>query len=210
MGVRILPVDPANPAPAVIDEAIGILNAGGLLVAPTETRYGLLARADSQMPVERLIHAKRRSPAKPVSIFVAATNRIQSAGRLSPVARRLAERFLPGPLTLVLPAVGQWHPVIVPEHAIGVRVSSSPLVAGIMSRVAYPVTATSANISGDEENERIEQIVDSFGSDVDLYLDGGPLTGLPSTVVDCTVDPPRVLREGAIDPEAIERTARGK
>ena len=78
-----------------------------------------------------------------------------------------------------------------------------------MERVDYPVTATSANISGDEENETIEQIFDAFGEDVDLYLDGGPLTGLPSTVVDCSQEPPTVLREGAIDPSEIERVAQG-
>lgn len=209
MGARIVSVDQGNPSQAVIGEAVDILNAGGLLVAPTETRYGLLARADDRMPVDRLVHAKRRSAAKPVSVFVAAVDRISTCGRLNPTATRLAEWFLPGPLTLVLPAVGTWNPVIAPENKIGIRVSSSPLVAGIMSRVDFPVTATSANISGDEENERIDQIVESFGKDVDLYLDGGPLTGLPSTVVDCTVDPPRVLREGAIDPQTIERAARG-
>ena len=210
MGVRILPVDPGDQMSDAVSAAVDVLHAGGLLVAPTETRYGLLARADDRMPVERLVHAKRRSPAKPVSVFVAAAGRIPIYGRMSPAAKRLAEIFLPGPLTLVLPAVGKWHPVIAPEHKIGIRVSSSPLVLGIMNRVDYLVTATSANISGDEENERIDQIVESFGEDVDLYLDGGPLTGLPSTVVDCSVDPPRILREGAIDPLAIERATRGE
>jgi tRNA A37 threonylcarbamoyladenosine synthetase subunit TsaC/SUA5/YrdC len=72
-----------------------------------------------------------------------------------------------------------------------------------MERVDYPVTATSANISGEEENETIEQIADTFGEEIDLYLDAGPLSEMPSTVVDCSSEQPVVLREGAIDPDDI-------
>lgn len=201
----IVTVNPHGPNPEVVRRVITVLESGGLVVAPTETRYGLLARADSRMPAERLAHAKRRAATRPVSVFVGSVELIMHFAVLDPVSLRLARIFLPGPLTLVLPAIGQWHQMIVPAGKIGIRVSSSPVIQGIMEQVDFPVTATSANISGDEENEEIDQIVEAFGSDVDMYIDGGRLDGPPSSVVDCTVKPPRILREGAIDPEAIEQ-----
>lgn len=205
---RVRKIDPERPAADRVSEAVRIIDASGLLVAPTETRYGLLTRADNKIPAERLAHAKRRAATKPVSVFVGSIAMIEHFGRLSVTSSRLARLFLPGPLTLVVPAIGTWHPMIVPHDRIGIRVSSSPVIQAIMENVGYPVTATSANISGDEENECIDQIVDAFRDDVDLYLDGGRLTGMPSTVVDCTTDPPRILREGAVDPEEIERAIR--
>ncbi|HOD67653.1 MAG TPA: L-threonylcarbamoyladenylate synthase [candidate division Zixibacteria bacterium] len=206
---RVEEIDPQAPARELINEAVTVLDGGGLVVAPTETRYGLLARADRKIPADRLARAKRRASEKPISIFVGTIEMITHYAELRPTALRLARIFLPGPLTLVLPAVGSWHPVIAPVGKIGVRVSASPVIQAIMERVEYPVTATSANISGDEENETVEQIVEIFGDEVDLYLDGGPLTGMPSTVIDCTIVPPAVLREGAIDPAEIDRVVRG-
>lgn len=207
--VRVEKIDPQEPSQAMIEQAVGVLDAAGLVVAPTETRYGLLARADKKMPAERLAHAKRRAANKPISVFVGTVEMIVHYAELNPTAQRLARFFLPGPLTLVLRAIGKWHPMIAPVGKIGVRVSSSPVIQALMERVDYPVTATSANISGDEENETVEQIVEAFGEDVDLYLDSGSLTGMPSTVIDCSQEPPVVLREGAIDPGEIERVVRG-
>jgi len=120
-------IDPQAPARELINEAVTVPDGGGLAVDPTETRYGLLARADRKIPADRLARAKRRASEKPISIFVGTIEMITHYAELRPTALRLARIFLPGPLTLVLPAVGSWHPVIAPVGKIGVRVSASPV-----------------------------------------------------------------------------------
>jgi tRNA threonylcarbamoyl adenosine modification protein (Sua5/YciO/YrdC/YwlC family) len=124
-------------------------------------------------------------------------------GRVNRVAAALAERFLPGPVTLVLRATCDWPPPLVVDGKIGLRCSSVPVVNEILARVGVPIAATSANISGRAERDRVQDIVDDFGDRVALYLDCGPLTGPASTVVDCSEDEPRVLREGAVASEEI-------
>ncbi len=200
---RTVTIDPENPDPAVIEEAVAVLEAGGLVVAPTETRYGLLARADKGLPAERLTEVKRRSETKPISVFVGSFEMIMHYARMNPTSQRLAQLFLPGPLTLVVPAIGTWHEMIVPQDKIGIRVSSSPVIQAIMERVDFPVTATSANISGEDEAETVSEIAEAFEDGVDLYLDSGRLAGMPSTVVECIDETPKILREGAIDPNEI-------
>jgi L-threonylcarbamoyladenylate synthase len=206
---RILRINAGLPEAEIVETIISVLDDGGLVVAPTETRYGLLARADKQIPAERLMDVKDRSTEKPIAVFVGSVQMIMHYGRLNPASQRLAGLFLPGPLTLVVPAIGHWHEMIVPKDRIGIRVSSSPVIQAIMERADYPVTATSANAAGDENNMRIDQISEALADRIDLYIEGGVLEGMPSTVVDCCEDAPRILREGAIEPDAIMSAVRG-
>ncbi len=201
--IRIEPIDPQEPSIEQINRVLELLEEGGVIVAPTETRYGLLARADKQIPAERLRRIKARSPEKPVAVFVGSVELIMHYARLNPAAQRLARFFLPGPLTLVVPAIGTWDKMIVPEEKIGIRVSSSPVIQALMERADFPLTATSANLSGADDNGRIEEIIAAFGDQVDLYLDGGPLVGATSTVVDCSDEEPLILRQGAIEADVI-------
>ncbi len=174
------------------------------MVAPTETRYGLLARADRQAPLERVYRVKKRSLNQATAILVRSREELAILGVLTPAARRLSTAFLPGPLTLVLTARQDWPPPRVVDGKIGLRLSSSPVIEGLLSRLDFPLTATSANISGQADPDGVEEIVSQFGDLVDLYLDAGPLTGLTSTVVDCSVDPAEILREGAVARKDIE------
>jgi tRNA threonylcarbamoyl adenosine modification protein (Sua5/YciO/YrdC/YwlC family) len=200
-----LKIDPVHPEDATLDEAAGILSRGGPVVAPTETRYGLLARADSQPLLERLYALKSRPLDQATAVMVGGSKEIETLGDLTPVARVLSERFLPGPLTLVLRARLDWPPPRVVDGKIGLRWSSSPVIDGLLRRLSCPLTATSANISGRPDPESVEEIMSQFGDRVDLYLDAGPLTGPTSTVVDCSGPKPRILRDGAIPRADIER-----
>jgi L-threonylcarbamoyladenylate synthase len=195
-----------TPDPAVLDQAAEALLNGELVVAPTETRYGLLVRADRQKYIEKLYGLKQRDLCQATALFVRDLAGAEKLGRITIAGEALYEKFLPGPLTLILKAVPDWPPPRVVDGKIGLRCSSAATVRGLMERLPMPLTATSANISGESDVESVEALAAVFGDRVGLYLDAGPLVGAVSTVVDCSVDPVRILREGAISRRQIELT----
>ena len=198
-------IDPVRPDETILEKTALVLRKGGLVVAPTETRYGLLIRADRQALLERLYQVKKRDLNQATAILVRSREELAILGVLTPSARLLSATFLPGPLTLVLSARQDWTPPRVVEGKIGLRWSSSPVIEGLLSRLDFPLTATSANISGLGEPTGVEEIESQFGNLVDMYLDAGPLTGLTSTVVDCSTEPVGILREGAVARKDIEK-----
>ena len=202
-------IDPEEPAQALIDQAVSVLEDGGLVVAPTETRYGLLTRADQTEPLKKMYRLKKRSTDLPTAVFIGSIELMMHYANLNPIAQRLARLFMPGPLTLVLPSLGTYPDVVVRDDRIGLRVSSSLVVQKIMQCVGFPVSATSANISGEDTAERIEEIAELFGVEIDLYLNGGSLAGQTSTVVDCCGPEPVVLRAGAISAADIDMAVKG-
>jgi L-threonylcarbamoyladenylate synthase len=205
MRIAALKIDGQSPDPAVLDQAAIALLRGEAVIAPTETRYGLLARADQQEVIEKLYDMKQRDIGQATAVFVRDLKELAKLGRLTASAERLAEHFLPGPLTLVLHAVPDWSPPRVVDGKIGLRWSSAATIQGLADRLRLPLTATSANISGKPDGESVEELAAAFGDRVVLYLDAGPLAGAVSTVVDCAADPVRILREGAISRTRIEQ-----
>ncbi len=201
-------VDVGAPDSEIISRAVDVLTADGLIVAPTETRYGLLARADKADVVEKVYRAKKRALSEPIAIFVGSLEMITHYAQLNPPAQFLASLFLPGPLTLVLSGLPQWCGPVARDGKVGIRISPAPVICEITERVGFPLTATSANISGAAEPSSIDEIFHALGSAIDLYLDGGVLDGALSTVVDCSGDNPRILRKGAIDEREIIRALR--
>ncbi|MCD6249048.1 MAG: threonylcarbamoyl-AMP synthase [candidate division Zixibacteria bacterium] len=201
----IVRIDPILPEKQTLEHAAAVLTAGGLVVAPTETRYGLLGRADRQDVLEKLYEVKQRSLDSPTALLIRDFDEVEQYARVNRAAIALAERFLPGPMTLVLSATCDWPPPRVVNGKIGLRWSSSPVVRALLDLVEVPVTATSANITGQPEHGCVQEIVDDFEDRVALYLDSGSLTGPVSTVIDCSEDQPRVLREGAVALEEITR-----
>lgn len=200
----ILKTDPAHPADETLDLAAARLSAGSLVVAPTETRYGLLARADRQDVLEKLYAVKKRNLTNPTALLVRDRYDAGRYGHLGRAASILAERFFPGPLTLVVRATEKWPAPRVVDGKIGLRCSSAPIIQGLLARLAGPVSATSANISGRMDPDGVEEIEADFGEAVSLYLDAGPLTGLTSTVIDCSGARAKWLRDGAIGRDEIE------
>lgn len=201
----VLKIDSTRPESSVVERAAASLTAGDLVVAPTETRYGLLARADRPEVLEKLYRVKQRALDSPTALLIRQFDEAENYGRVNRYIAALAERFLPGPVTLVLAATCDWPPPLVIDGKIGLRCSSARVINEILARVEAPITATSANISGQAERDRVQEIVDDFEDRVALYLDCGPLTGPASTVVDCSGDRPQVLREGAVTADEITR-----
>ena len=191
---------------AVLEEAAHCLQDGGLIAFPTDTLYGLAAVASQERAVERLFEAKERLRDRPLPILVASAADVNSvAVEVSPAARRLMEAFWPGGLTLVLRRHPGFHsPALAGGDTVAVRVPAHPVALELLRRVGEPLTGTSANLSGHPGPRTAGDVRRQLGDRVDIIVDGGSCPGgVESTVVDCTVDPPRVLRGGAVPAERI-------
>jgi len=197
---RVVHVDPAAPAAAALEQAAAVLAAGGLVAFPTETFYALGAAALRPAAARRVFEVKGRPEGRPLLVLVDSVAMAdQVAASISPRARELMARHWPGALTLVLPARPE-IPVEVTAGSgtIGVRLSAHPVAQALVSALGGPVTAPSANPTDQAPPTTAAAVVAYFG-DAALVLDGGPTPGgEPSTVLDVTVDPPRLIRAGAV------------
>jgi len=185
---------------ATVAAAAAVLAAGGIVVYPTETLYGLGVDALNPAALQRLVELKVRDAGKPIAVLIGDTNMLRQLVRdIPPQASVLMRRFWPGPLTLVLPALPSVSPVLTGDgDGIGVRLSSHPLATALVRAVGRPVTAPSANPAGMAPPTTIAAARAYFGLRVDYYLDGGRLPGEPaSTVVDMRGEM-TVIRAGVI------------
>jgi L-threonylcarbamoyladenylate synthase len=180
--------------------ALRALVRGRLVVYPTETLYGLGADALDDAALQRLVALKGREAGKPIAVLVSDERMLEMVvAEVSPLARRLMQRFWPGPLTLVLAARSSVSNLLTGgSGGIGVRVSSHPLAIALVRALGRPLTAPSANPAGRPGAVTIAAARAYFGDGVAAYLDAGQLAGEPaSTVVDMR-QRPRPLREGAV------------
>jgi L-threonylcarbamoyladenylate synthase len=180
----------------------------GIVVYPTETFYGLGACCLSKKAVKRIYRLKKRDLSKPLSVIISDLDLVEKiAVSIPPSFWILAQEFWPGPLTLVLKAAPQFpESLLGPGHSLGMRLPAIAWLRELVRQVASPITATSANISGEKEICEAEEIVKIFGKKVDLIVAGGKTQGiLPSTVIDLTSEKPKILREGAIPKEWLKR-----
>ncbi|MFQ5453684.1 MAG: L-threonylcarbamoyladenylate synthase [Candidatus Zixiibacteriota bacterium] len=196
--IRIEPINYYSPDKSVVLDAAKRLTKGELIIAPTETRYGLLVRADSIESLTQLYEIKKRQMSLPTAIFVNSLSEIADYGVMNQAATKFAKEFLPGPLTLVLKAVKDFDEPLVIDNKIGIRWSSAPFIEMLLKEIEFPITATSANLSGDKECESIEEICRIWKGKIGLYVDSGSLNKTTSTVIDLSLSAPKVLREGAI------------
>lgn len=202
MRTEVIAVDPQRPDPAVIARAAEVLRAGGLVAFPTETVYGLGARADSDEAVRGVFAAKGRPSFNPLIAHVATIEQARPlASSWPPVAELLAARFWPGPLSLVLPrsGLGVCDAATGGGPTVAVRVPSHPVARALLDAVDFPVAAPSANRYQQLSPTTAAHVLKGLDGRVDLILDGGPTPyGIESTVVDVTRDPPRLLRHGSL------------
>lgn len=185
-------------------EALKVLRAGGLVAFPTDTVYGLGALAFDQRAVESVYAAKGRSEDKAIPVLLGDANDLdQVAISLPPTARQLAERFWPGPLTLVVQKRPNLPDAVSLSNTVGVRVPDHP-VARALLRASGPMAVTSANLSGEPSPRTAEEVLKQLAGRVALIVDGGRTPGgVPSTVLDCTQTEPHILRAGPITLEQI-------
>ena len=185
--------------------AIDVLRGGGIVALPTDTVYGIAVCLDTAGGVERLFRAKERPEEKAVMVLVDGLDQVAGIVGLPPAAAVLS-RFWPGGLTLVLPLTARdaFPPALTAGLAtLGVRVPDHPTPRAL-ARVVGPLPTTSANVSGRPDSISAEDVAGALGGRIELVVDGGPSPGgTPSTVVDCSLDRPRILRAGAIPPVTL-------
>lgn len=202
MTVRCLPATAAS-----IQEAAGILRSGGLVAFPTETVYGLGADGLNPEAVARIYQAKGRPSSNPLILHVADIEEARYlASEWPPEAQALAERFWPGPLTLVLPAA-TYIPAIVRagNPTVALRCPAHPVALALVRATGRPLAAPSANRSQGISPSLAEHVVRSLGDRLDLVLDGGPTeAGVESTILDLSRRPFRLLRPGPLAPSELE------
>lgn len=185
---------------ALIDEAAGLLRAGRLVVAPTDTVYGVCAHPDCPQAVERLYVVKGRPATKPIPLLLADAESVIAIGtQLSTMEVRLAQAFWPGPLTLI---------VETPTGSEGVRVPDHDEMRTLLRRCGGALRVTSANLSGAPPALTAQAVRKPLGDRVALILDDGPVRGgVPSSVVRVTEGRLEVLREGALSKTELRKTA---
>jgi L-threonylcarbamoyladenylate synthase len=190
-----------------LQEAGEVVRGGGVIAFPTETFYGLGVNPFNVQAVQRLYDLKGRSPqTSPILVLIRSRHELQAlVSEITPTAERLMQACWPGPLTLVFRAAVAVPSVLTAgTGTIGVRLSAYPDVQRMLDVIGGPLTGTSANRAGQPPATTAEEVERVFGGDVDLIVNGGPTPGgLPSTVVDTTVSPPRLIREGCVSQAAL-------
>ena len=190
--------------PAAIERAAAILRNGGIVAYPTDTVYGLGANVFLPQALDKIMAAKRRPDEKSLPVLIANRAHLRELVTSVPQdAARLMAAFWPGALTIVLLKQPHLSPLL-GDDTLAVRQPNHAAILALLAAAGCPLTGTSANRSGMPPATTAEEAEDQLGSAVDLILDGGPAPGsTPSTVIDCTAQPARILREGAVTRSAL-------
>jgi L-threonylcarbamoyladenylate synthase len=197
--------------PVAMQHAVDVLNNGGLVVFPTDTVYGLAALPDREEYIERLYIVKGRDSARAIAVLISDAKDLDKIS-LPPGQQvmRLANKFWPGPLTIIVSRHPNLPDILSPNPTIGVRVPAHPVALKLL-QMTGPLAVTSANISGAENSNTAQEALAQLGGRVHLIIDGGASPGgIPSTVVDCTTLQFSILRKGPISPEEIYAAVNSK
>ena len=208
MRTIIISVDPIMPESSDIAKAAEILKAGKLVAFPTDTVYGIGANAFNKDAVERIFTAKGRDSKKPLQVLIADKDDLNFiVEKQSDTLHRLTEKFFPGALTIVVQAkedFPRW--VTCGLDIVGVRMPSNPIALEMIKAFGKPIAATSANISGFSDPKNAQQVLEYLDGKVDFILDGGATPdNVPSTVIDVSVNPPKILRQGKLTVDELSK-----
>ena len=212
MNPKIRKISPIAPEPGLIKEAAAIIKKGGVVVFPTRGLYGLGADALDPDAVEKIIKIKQRPADNPILVLIYSRRQLDSLVKnISPAAAAIMDAFWPGRVTLVFDACDSLSNRLTARSGkIGVRLAGHPVAAALVRQVGRPVTGTSANLSGRPGCHQVQYLDPPVAEQVDLILDAGVLEGgAGSTVVDVTIDPPKILREGQVPVDDISGALSG-
>ena len=194
-----------KPTDENIFRAGQLIKRGEIVALPTETVYGLGANALDADACKKIYAAKNRPADKPLSLHVATFEMIEQIAEISSVAEKLIEKFLPGPLTIILPKKN-----IVPDFvtcnskSVGVRFPKNKIAQDLIKIAGVPVAASSANISGKNPPVTAQEVFDNLSGKLEIILDGGKCdVGISSTVLDISTGVPQILRQGSISADSI-------
>ena len=192
---------------AGLKKAAEIIISGGIVAYPTESFYGLAVNATNEKAIQHLFFVKKRRRDNPVLILIPSIEVLdQYVTHVSETAGKLMDQFWPGGLTMIFEAGPNISPLLTGNtDKIGVRLSNHPTATALAQAVGVPITGTSANISGKPACLNAGEVFDSLGKEIDFILDGGETKGgRGSTILDVTVIPPKVVREGIVSREQLK------
>jgi L-threonylcarbamoyladenylate synthase len=195
----VVKINPKRPDKAKIAECAQAVSAGKLVAFPTETVYGIAANFLDEKAIGNLYRIKARPAHKPFTVHIADIGAVESLGcTITKEALRLAKKFWPGPLTMVLPLRS--------GKTLGFRMPANKIALELIKEAGVPVVAPSANLSGHKAPADPDEVLAQLDGKIDMLIDAGPTdVGVESTVIDMTATPPKILREGAIKREEIEK-----
>lgn len=203
----LVKLDPDTPDDQALEKAITCIITGKTIAFPTETFYALGVSAYSEAAIQKVFTIKGRDYSMPLPLIIEGEDMLrEAAAELPAIAHSLIQAFWPGGLTLIFKASPKIPAILTAQTGtIALRQSSHPLARLLVAGARCPITATSANRSGDSSCSSAPEVTESLGNEVDLIIDGGQTEGvLPSTIVDLTVTPLRIVREGVISTERLQ------
>jgi L-threonylcarbamoyladenylate synthase len=214
----MLTFDAANLSDRDFDQILSFLRAGGVIGFPTDTAYGLGADPFQESAVRRIFEIKGRPEAKPILVLVDSMDMLKQIvdySSISGITEMLASRFWPGPLTMILPVLrpelGNVSRIVTAgTGTIGVRWPRAPFVTRLVRAFGKPITATSANKSGEPSTASADEVRAQLGMDLEMLIDGGVLASPQgSTMLDLTQTRPTIVREGPVSRKALEEALDG-
>lgn len=210
--VSLLEIDSKNFDAKALKPAAQTLKRGGVIAYPTETVYGLGANIFHQKAVQKIYLVKRRDPHKPISVMIASLEDVDEfCTDIHDYARGLMQKYWPGPLTLILKASENLPRYVTSaDRKIGLRFPDHPITKALMVHHCQPITSTSANLTGGIPPVNAQELNINIADKIDLIVDAGPCSvQIPSTVLDCSGDKPKLIREGSITIPEFNKFLRG-
>ena len=198
----------SEPPVAEVGAALDALRRGEVIAVATDTVYGLACDPADAGAVDRVYALKRRPASLELTLLAASRSQLEGLVAWPPAAERLAAAFWPGPLSLVLPVGGRRLAVPRLGDTLSVRVPGSPQLLALLEQ-SGPLASTSANVHGEPPAMSAAAVRDQFGDAVAVVLSGSRPGGLASTIIDCSVTPPRVLRDGPLDSRRLLEIVQG-
>lgn len=195
--MKIIKIDGTNPEPDKIEIVRGALKMGSIIVYPTDTVYGIGANIFDEKAILKVFSIKKRSRTKPLSICLSRIEDIKKVALMDIKIENIIRKILPGPYTLILKKNDNISSLLTAgSDRIGLRIPDNKVCMDLSRD--FPITSTSANLSGYDIPESAEEVLEQLGTSIDIMMDAGVCEhAVPSTVIDMTVYPPKVMREGA-------------
>ncbi len=193
----IFRINPSNPQKRLIDKAVEILKDGGIIAYPTDTIYGFGCDMYNKKAIQRIYQIKKRDPQKPFSFICSDLKNISLYAQVTNQAYKIMKRYLPGPYTFILLGTKLVPKIMVTKRkTVGIRVPNNNICLALVKTLGNPIISTSVGLSGGEVFSDPSLIEETFGSQIDVTIDGGLLANQPSTIISLIDDEVEVIREG--------------
>ncbi len=201
----LIHINPENPQQRLVNQVVDVLREGGVIAYPTDTYYGIGCDIMNKKAIQRVYQLKNRDKKKPFSFICSDLKNIADYAKVTNYAYKTMKRLLPGPYTFILDGSKQVPKMMLTNRkTAGIRVPDHAICQALVKTLGNPILSTSATTPEGTIFEEPSFIQDHFGNRIDIVVDGGPVPGDPSSVIDLTGDVPEVIREGRGDTEIFE------